>query len=910
MRSFILWVLTLSGAFAGAVDLDHESAKRRYDTQKAIADGAEATYRADEREFQRTFGVHASEVSRENKLRQDLSSYESSLQSANSDITRLETDIPRIEADIRQKENERTNVESRIQQQMGDQQRRRHELQRDEGELRRVERELSDEQSKPTPDAARVASLQAEKSRCEQEVRRSRQALNQIDSDIQHNRNLSSNLNSQIQDLRANVSRKQADLNQANRTRQEQLINVQNARSDLSRQQDNVRMAQNRMEDARSQMNRSKAEFDRQTILAQRAYQEYQTVVANYNAEYNRVVSAAKADASAASEREAQDRAPTVGRQEGEARAVQLGNDKGTTEARTRELAAGYRSGKASTAQDKASYDAGFALGSQAADREAAAEDMPAGYNHALEATLASEPASVATFDLDTDQQPATREDGGVWIEPTPQTVGSVAAPAVNEVRDPVYAIPAPGTPTPAIPAADKRHYAPACANQLRPEFVGLCQNSYAAAYDAGFQTSYRRIHLENFQSAFAARVQGEYDRALKQAFPAEFKQGVAQGARDQGILSGYAARLPQARTEYFAKGESNWASTLASGHLVRLGSTRLGESSNDGLFTPGETASLTLAVDNLGGRPVPEGTLRALLSDAKGAVPEKSERAVPILRSNTRTILKGVVTAKIKPAQAGAAVALKGTLDRSGTTAKTMEAAGVVHFPVELQSLKLAAVPKVDQEVAGTMRFKNQGTAKSPAAPVSFTVSPQVATFAADAEIPEMEPGAEVDVAVKVKPGVWVGGNLEIPLTVDTENLGGITGPIAQNFPVGMSIDRSASLELYGWDGLEVRNANIDVVAGQRLRFQVVFKLHRNGFTPGPFWVGVAKTSDPTVRSSSGTTVGTTLGSVSPNSRFGPMAFQFDIPASMKGKSGWVLISLREGNRHIHVVQVGFNAR
>ncbi|MBY0370810.1 hypothetical protein K2X33_08995 [bacterium] len=911
MRLGIWGVLAVFSVSVWAADLDVAGAKARYDQQHAVVAGAKTVLRTDEQEFQRANNAHMTEVGRENTANSRVTDLESKVQSTNSDIQRWERDVPRLESEVRQKDADRVSLENRIQQQQREQQHREMEVRRAEGELRRAEKELADEQAKPTPDASRVTQLAAEKARKDQDLRRAKQEAAQIDQDIQHNRRLLQDRQSDVRQAQDNLDQTRVRLAQANRTYQQQQTDLQSARDDLRRQQDATLMAKNRMEDARTQMNRSSAEVTRQEVIAQQAYQYYQQVVANYNAEYNKVVRAAQTDAGADAEREASDRAPQAGSQDGVATAVSVGQTRGTEDGRKRELAAGYQNARKNTALDTASYQKGDAQGRSDAEKEAAGEDFPAGYNKALESTLAGTPGSVTTIDLERDTPQGQSGDGGAWLEATPRVSVGVRSPGVTELREPAYVVPSTPAVQIAAPVADKRYFSPDCNNQVLPEFVGLCQTSYQNAYAAAFEASYKLKYGEGFQAAFSNKIQAEYDRALKQAFPGEFKQGIAQGAYDQGTVDGYAARITAARSEAFAKGASEWATYLASGHLVRIGSTRLSEASGDGLFTPGENAGLTLVVDNLGGKPVPETTLRAVLTQTEGAVPTKKDVTLPALNANARTVLRGVVAAQIAPAFAGANIRLKADLQRSGASAKTLEATGQVHFPLELQKVEFSAKPKVDQEVAGVLRFKNMLSGRSAATAVALTVSPQVATFAGDAlQIPELEPGAEGEVAVKVTPGVWTGGNFDIPLNVQTENVGGIQGAVDQKFLAPVAVDRSASLLLYDWNGKEVRDGTIDVKAGDELRFQLVFQLHRTGFTPGPFWVGSVQTSDPGVRNAPNSTVSIGLGSASPGTQFQPVAFRYNIPAAMAGKSGWVLVTLREGNRNIHVAQVHFNAK
>ncbi len=891
-----------------AADLDWAAAKLRYDQQQAIADQAEANYNRDNQELQRAQGALMKEVSRENQLRSNVTSYESELTSINNQISRSETDIPVVENNLRIAEQQRDRERQSIARFKMEEQREERELRRSEGELRRAEQDLAKEQAKPKPDEAVVKQLEAEKNKSAQEVQRNRKQHERAERELRECQNRLRNLDSEVVSITNDLQVRRSNLAQLNRNRQDTIQSLQSARDDLRRQGDDVRTAQGRVADERRQVGNSKADFDRQTLLAQQAYQYYQSVVNNYNAERTRVINAAQNLGYSHGASEATDRAPTPGAAEGRAVAHRVGELSGNNDARVLRTNDGYRSGRATPTQEPAAYKLGTNEGIAMADRKAIAEDYPRGYNDAMAATLATTPSANDTVTLpETTSAPVT-EDGGEWLVASSLALGTEPSPSYGMPSDPAYRVPSAPATSVAPPDADRRYFGPDCGGVVLAEFGPLCRSSYESSYLDGFTRTYRKVFGEKYVAAFNSQIKSEYDAGLTKAYPTEYATALSKAARDQGVLDGFTKRLTVARGEQYTRGGTAWAAYLASGHLIRVQSAALEETSGDTLFTPGEKASMAVVVDNLGGKVAPAATLSATLKQTTGMTVAADARALPRLAPGTRTTVKGALYGALVANQAGAQVQLAANISRGATALGTTEAKATVHFPVELQTMTLAKNPKVDEAVDATLHFKNLLTTKTAATPLVMNVVPGVATVAsAGVQIPELEAGAETDVAVKVKPGVWVGRNTAVGFVAETENLGGITGKIAQQFPQKIQVDRAASLLLFDWAGKEIPNSTLTVNAGGMARFQVLFNFEEKTMTRGPYALRASTVSDPGIRLIDGSTTGVTYTSVY---KYTPVSFQYNIPANLKGKSGYILISLSEGTKFVHVLQVMLDIR
>jgi hypothetical protein len=911
------WAFFLLSSIQGiAVDLDVEGAKRRWDNQQALANQAESTYRGFERDFQREQGVYLQEVSRQENARRVVEDKERELQILTSRVTNLENDVPSLEQEVRTLQNRRINEQSKFQSAQRDEQDAEKEVRRDRVKLNRAEKDLEAEQAKPTPDPARVASLTAEKVSAEAAFRHSESEHRRAEGEVRRARERLENTDQQIRRAENNLSDKQTDLAQARRQRQDKVMEIQNAREDLRQQNETVQLARGRVDAARRDMNQAKTNWDREALLAQQARENYDRVQANYTAARNRVIADARSTGSTHGDREgaAADRGPSAGLSAGRAVAINLGKRVGEDEARVREERKGYRMGRENASQDAASYQVGIGEGQAIADRKARAEDFARGYNDAMASTLASVPSNEVSVDVPEVLTPSTgpSEDGGQWLSANPMSAGSLAAPAFPILPEPAVQTPKmPPAGTPSIPESDKRFYSVNCSGVPLVEFESLCRSTYENAYLAAYRGAYTRSYQDSYQTAFTQGIEAEYQKGLSTSYPSEFQSAMGKGAKEQGILDGFAGKLAVARVEQYGLGRAAWDAYLGTGHLIRFREAKLTETSGDQLLTPGESGALSLVVDNFGKKPVPESALIALAGAQSGFGVSDSPRGLPSLAGASRTTVNGIVYGKVLPAMAGAQLKLGAKLVRSGSELHQVTAGSEVHFPVELQSIQLAKVPQVDQEVDATLVFKNRLAQKVGVTPFKMGASPVIASVAGNPlEIPEVEAGQEVSVPVKVKPGVWVGGNIPVNFTVETTGLGGISGAIAQKFPHAMEIDRHSSLLLYDMAGKPAPLSGLVAQAGRSLQFQVLFQTHTKTPQRGPFYVRASSTSDPSLKNSDRSTVGTTYTSPSFGTSKIPLVLSYDVPLSLKGKSAWVLVSLSQAGKFLHVLQVPIDVR
>ena len=128
--------------------------------------------------------------------------------------------------------------------------------------------------------------------------------------------------------------------------------------------------------------------------------------------------------------------------------------------------------------------------------------------------------------------------------------------------------------------------------------------------------------------------------------------------------------------------------------------------------------------------------------------------------------------------------------------------------------------------------------------------------------------------------------------------------------FPKLINVERNASLLLQDRLGNPVNTGTVDAIAGSTVQFKVKFNFLSTVRQPGPFIVRYTKASDTGIRPANNSTVSVNYGSWSPGTTTTPINFAFDIPASLRGTEGWILIQLDEGGRATHVLQVRLRIR
>lgn len=899
---------------AFGVDLDVEGARQRYQAQQAVADRAKrahdtfqnGTYRDRENEFFRA-------TENERQAQQDLDRQRQTLRDLNEEITRLENEVTRLRSSLNDLNSRKRTFEDELRNLSRDLERAERELGMKRRDLERAERELEQEKAKPTPDPATVSQWENKKAQAANEVNNAQRRVNQARRSVDDKKDDIRRVEQEISNTDFAIQQNVNSIASKDRQRDEQLIAVQSAVDDLNRAKDRAASAERELSDAKRELADLLKDYRQEAELAQQAEAYLRIVIANYEREQKKVMTAAAEAAATDGENEAKERAAQPGTAEGNVQGTNAGNQVGTKEAKLRDEAKGYNEARLTPSLNLASYSVGRDEGSDQAIKNAIQEDLPRGYNDSLQTFINGEPAKAVTVDISTTLPPGSSAEVPE-LSMALMTVGSFPDPNFGMAVTPPYSIPtAPGAQA-KIPPRDNRYFRPPCTGLVLAEFELPCRNHYDQEYQESYQLNFQSVYLAHFKKAFGEVAKGAYEGALAQKFPESTALGVKKGAFDQGVMDGFRDRLPTAREAQYAAGVNRLKDYVATGYMLRAKALLLVEKNGDGLFTPGEKVSLDLVIDNFGGQTNPQGKLRLRVKSSNGLTLDAQTRELPSLEADTRTTLVGALSGTLNAGYAGGKVEVQTVLelkDASGNFRPLSEIGDseLARFPLELEAITPDKTPRVNEVVGASLRFKNNSRSSSSELPLKMSTSPVVMEFLQIAKLPAIPAGETLTLKGQIKPSEWVGGNTDMTVVSDLSEVLGI-GATRQLFPLRIAIDRSASMSLYTTGGQEVPSGAFNVAAGSRVAFEVRLKLHKNQTLPGPFVVAKGKPSDPKIVTTSGSSVSMNYGSVGPNMQLPPMRFMYDIPASLKGQRVHVLAHLSEGNRYIHSMQIFLNVQ
>ncbi len=730
------------------------------------------------------------------------------------------------------------------------------------------------------------------------------------------------------------VVRAESDIAALQRVIQEREQQKRNREIDLAaawRHRDNIlldiRAAETRRGDAAFQLQRAEDAVIRQQPYVdearrvaaieseqeQKAYNYYQTVLANYERARQRVISQAQSAGSRDSDREAGDRAPAAGSAHGSKDGQAAGLQKGKADGAVLAFAQGYRAGRtspSSTPALAAVWRDGVTRGEAMANDKARSENMPEGYNAAAREALNAIPDQQETLDISVEVPPAQGGNG-------PDMAGSqrqpqvVAAPSYPIPGDPVVAIP--GTPAAQFntPSVERRYFSYPCDQLPLVEFLQECKKTYEGAYDQGFRDHYRRQYVSAFNREFASSAKSAYEQARAGSYPADLERGQKQGAFDAGVLTGFEQRLVAARSEAVAQGRKEFAELLAKGHLLIVRSAKLVETSGDGVLITGEKAALEVVIDNVGGTASPKGGLKLVVESLTGGSELSFQvRELPSLAGGTRTTLRGVVTATNTGKLAGALLKLRGRIERNGQSVGTLAPEIATHFPVELVDIALQGEAQVNKPVNAKLKYVNLSNTVQTDISMKLTSSPALVEVATNPlALGTLEPGQAVEVDVQLKPGVWVGANNAVNFLSQDLDAEGAAKSV-QNFEKIISVTRNASIEVYDANGRAIPASGLNVTAGGLFTLQAQFRYHATRALPGPFVMKFANGSDAGLRVENSTS-SVNYGSWGPSYRAPDrVVMRIRVPASLKGKSAWVMLQLNEGVGVLHAPYVQLNVQ
>lgn len=956
-------VLLLVLAFpAHGVDLDKDAARAAYDRQMRVVDQAQSTFDQIDSTYQSALGDLRQAQSERQRAKRALDRERQRLSDIRSTISSLQSQIRSIESSLRTTRDEYRVVHAEVQslkQKVEDLEDREDRIRK---RVRQLERRVNQLENAPgkgpwtctyvdkgweehagghqaTHKNKSKAQSQAEKacleahgsckfSSCRQPpspaLKQARRQLKQaqerqknIESnlrtaqrDLRRKQSQAATLNGRIQDLTSNLNQSRNELNRArtNETRQESVVfRARDALDDAVRE---LGFAQGRVDSIRPSYLTAQAALQSEKQRANELYAYYQQVIANYNKALAQVYSQAENAGRSHARLEANDRAPDPARQEARTHANVAATEKANGDRAQRDFGLGYDKGLANGPTLAGSaYQSGVAQGGRRADAKALAEDFPRGYNEALKALAQAAPPGSETIRLQ-EGFPADPGGAGSYVAGQEMEVGSVQAPSFERPPTPVFTPPTVKDPSVVSPSPGFTHSSPPCSGLVLAEFEPLCRQRYRSTYRDYFADAYFSAYTAAYRAAFAVRAKAVYTNLIGKTDDSAMQAGIETGASDQGVLDGFAQSLSQAKTTQYQKGQQSLGTQLTSGYLLVYRSARLTDSNGDGVFAPGETLSLELTIDNYGQTPSPHRNLKVTFLSADGLKDVSvQEQPLPALSGETRTTVEGVLGADVATAKAGEKFALKARLslevNGSEVDLGMVELGETTHFPLELVDIALAGTPRVNEEVEAAFTYVNRTNRAFPGGDLQLSTAPNLVEVveANPTSLGSVGEGDEVQVAVTLKPGIWVGENTDVNFVSKVTDADGVE--ISQTFPKGIQIERNASVRLFRFPGQPEPDATFEARAGGTVTFYGQFTYHAKGRLPGPFEIRAEKTSEPGLRLISNSTVAINYGPFWPGRQADPLRFTYRVPQSLKGKTGWVMLTAKEAGRVLHAQMV-----
>jgi predicted nucleic acid-binding Zn-ribbon protein len=775
------------------------------------------------------------------------------------------------------------------------------------------------------PEDPQLEELRRERDRVRRELEETRQSWSEAEAAVGQRETDIQGIDSSIRRTENDIVSRESSLSDLRSRRSTQLGRIADAERTLRSRESSRREAETALSNHAPTLAASRRTWEQAEREAQAALDYLRQVEANYAAARNRVLAAAEDAARRHASSEAGERAPVPANMEGRASGEQEGASRGQSDVALRDFAAGWSDGRANAGLDaslRQSFDSGLAQGREMAVTLARSEDWPRGWNDALDTTLAEAPEFSATVDI-TSVLPPDPGQNGADLDPRKKPVLRGQDPVFETPVAPPYNVPVAGRPQFSTPAPDFRHRDRPCSGLVLPEFEPLCRERYDATYTANFRDSWAIVYLREWQAAFNSQARVAYDRVLGGSNESERERGRQQGAREKGVLDGFAARILTARVEQYDSGRQAMQEWLKTGNLLIVREVSLVETSSDGLFSGGEDVLVRIVVDNYGHTASPLAKMRVRFLSRSGVGSLSFEtRELPALAARTRTTLVGVTSGKLLAAASGSSVTLSGTLESqtSGTWAEleriSMEQK--IRFPLELESMQQAAPAPLDQDSLVSLRFVNNAQIATGEARVVLSESNGFVLFpVAEGEepgvvVPSLEPGGVTSVEVKMRAGLGVPDQTPLRFLVKASHDDELSSRLVSEQLIDQRIQvaRNAILVLTDTAGRPIQSGRLSVAGGTSAAVPVLFKFLASQTRPGPFAFRWKSASHPTIRPTSGSTTGVRFNEWNPRWTRQPDLFRLDIPASLRGQAVWGEWELEEAGRVIHRLRVGFDVR
>lgn len=906
---FVLQLL-MAAPSAFAVDYDYEAARQRWQEAQRDADQAQAVVNSENARLATAQRELDRAVAEEQALTNQLVALRHS-------IRRVDDQIASKESSRRQLLNERENLQIQVANLTTEIQRfddaiaaLGNEIRAFDQEINRLTREINrlsnqDPEHPDLPGLRReLDNVNREQARMVNEQRNLQNQRNNRINQRQNHYNRIASINSSINSLDYDIERLYAD-------RRDLVADEQDTELSLFRARDVVANKRSQRDRVQLDVDRAVSAYQYANNRALDAKRYYEEVLANYNAAMDSAVALGTGNARRDSGREADERALSVATSDGQASAQSRGTEEGTREAKVISDVQGYNHGLTNGASDnqlRQPYNTGVAAGKAHAQSKAQAENFPLGYNAEMNGRLAQSPSQAVTYDITDDISDQPGDAGAVLLDPKAKSVGSVREPSFVAKQEPAFSPPTAQPGSPSVPSPDRRYYRVECGIQPLPVFDQACRNAYDRTYNNDFSSLYRSSYIRTFRSAFNASVTAPYTAARQVRFQDIYNTAAANGAKDKGILDGFAGEIATARIAAEQNGRRAFVAYLGTGFLPILRTVEVVESYDDDNLSPGEQFKLKIVIDNYGLKSSPLEKLRLNVTSATGGSFAVSVRQLPSLAADTTTTLEGVLKGLAGNSAGALNLDASIELEQSDGSFLTLDEATFsrgIRLPLELTSIQFPQPLSVDTEGAATFVFRNNTSRTIGATEVALSTNQEIVTLAsAQIDLPEIQPGETVSLPVNLTATAMAGGNQLHDFGIVTGEVAG-SASLTFNKPVIVPVRRNANLDLCLPSCTTPYQVPLRVRAGGSLILPAQFTFLSNQRQQGPFEVGKLQTSDTRIGATNGSTLRAQLGSWSPSSSPYRTNFGYTFPTALKGQTHWVALYIKEASRNIHVVKV-----
>ena len=266
-------------------------------------------------------------------------------------------------------------------------------------------------------------------------------------------------------------------------------------------------------------------------------------------------------------------------------------------------------------------------------------------------------------------------------------------------------------------PEARKAAYDTAYAT-ARDTAYGIARDASArAAYDTAFDIAHTAALPERKEEGRTAGNGEGFEKGKSIAYDADVALGLQQGDK-AGWEENYQPTYSAAAAAAYAKVVAYFSSNT----VLKFDGAVTADANGDGVYAPGESVSLTLAIKNFGkvSQAAGQEVTVALSAPTPGLILDSATDTIAPLPGQTRAVVTGVTSFRVAPtAEAGKTESVTMTLIQGGTAIGQAQLTINVGYPYAVTSVDHADYPVSGANNAVSVNVRN-GSSKGSSKPVT----------------------------------------------------------------------------------------------------------------------------------------------------------------------------------------------